>query len=43
MTNTFRYGTISKYWVMGRIYEWVDVSFRKFVDANLLTWSNENQ
>jgi len=43
MKNTFRYGTISKYWEMGKIYEWVDASFRKFVEENLLSRLDENQ
>lgn len=36
MKNTFKYGTISKYWEMGKIYEWVDASFRNFVETELL-------
>ncbi len=36
MKNTFKYGTISEYWEMGKIYEWVDARFRTFVETELL-------
>lgn len=42
MKNTFKYGTISEYWRMGKIHEWVDPSFRAFVEATLLTESGKS-
>lgn len=41
MKNTFKYGTISEYWYMGKMYEWVDPRFREFVETTLLPASKK--
>ncbi len=41
MKNTFKYGTISEYWYMGKMYEWVDKRFREFVETTLLPASKK--
>jgi hypothetical protein len=39
MQNAFRYGTLGQAWVDGEMSDWIDPSFRRFVEAELLPMS----